>query len=189
MPSESFSQINATTYTALSRGCFYFFTISPSIWLRVRCTSPKSHSLGHGDRTCLGSGRGTWDLLYSCTFTIFLCVYTAIHLNVPPEESGFRFWLRKTKWVFIAILAPEVVVYTAFEQWILSRSFLKDLNKIVENSTDEKSKVRTILRSSILYSNILIGLGKKLRLEMLIWYGVCPVCCNGWIRSRHSTYL
>jgi hypothetical protein len=70
--------------------------------------------------------------------------------------------------VFIAILAPEVVVYTAFEQWILSRSFLKDLNKIVENSTDEKSKVRTILRSSILYSNILIGLGKKLRLEMLI---------------------
>lgn len=113
------------------------------------------------------SGRGTWDLLYSCTFTIFLCVYTAIHLNVPPEESGFRFWLRKTKWVFIAILAPEVVVYTAFEQWNLSRSFLKDLNKIVDNSTDEKSKVRTILRSSILYSNILIGLGKKLRLEML----------------------
>jgi hypothetical protein len=87
------------------------------------------------------SGRGTWELLYSCTFTIFLCVYTAIHLNVPPEESCFRFWLRKTKWVFIAILAPEVVVYTAFEQWVLSRSFLKDLNKIVDDSANEKYKV------------------------------------------------
>ena len=88
------------------------------------------------------SGRGTWNLLYSCTFTIFLCVYTAIHLNVPPEESSFRFWLRKTKWVFIAILAPEVVVYTSLEQWILSRSFLKKLNKTVDDSTDEKFKVR-----------------------------------------------
>ena len=62
------------------------------------------------------SGGGTWDLLYSCTFTIFLSVYSAIYLTVPPEESRFRFWLRKTKWVFVAILAPEIVVYTAFEQ-------------------------------------------------------------------------
>lgn len=90
------------------------------------------------------SGRGTWDLLYSCTFTIFLCVYTAIHLNVPPEEPGFRFWLRKTKWVFIAILAPEVVVYTSFEQWVLSRRFLKCLKKAVNDSTDEKYKVRAL---------------------------------------------
>jgi hypothetical protein len=113
------------------------------------------------------SGRGTWDLLYSCTFTIFLCVYTAIHLNAPPEESGFRFWLRKTKWVCIAIIAPEVVVYTSFEQWILSRGFLKDLRKIIDDSTDEKYKVRAMLCLSIFYSNILIGLGKKLQPEML----------------------
>jgi hypothetical protein len=87
------------------------------------------------------SGRGTWDLLYSCTFTIFLCVYTAIHLNIPPEESKFRFWLRKTKWVFVAIFAPEIVLYTAFEQWTLSRNFLKKLNQAVDDSTDDKFKV------------------------------------------------
>jgi hypothetical protein len=62
------------------------------------------------------TGRGTWDHLYSCTFTIFLSVYSAIHLNVPSEESRFKYWLRKTKWVFIAILGPELVVYAALKQ-------------------------------------------------------------------------
>jgi hypothetical protein len=46
--------------------------------------------------------------------------------------------------VFIAILAPEVVVYTSLEQWVLSRSFLKRLEEIVNGSTDEKYKVRAI---------------------------------------------
>lgn len=87
------------------------------------------------------SGRGTWDLLYSCTFTIFLCVYTAIHLNVPPQESKFFFWLRKSKWVLVAIFAPEIVVYTAFEQWMLSRRFLKKLNEMVDKSTNDEIKV------------------------------------------------
>jgi hypothetical protein len=63
------------------------------------------------------TGRGTWSLLYSCLFTLLLCVYTAIHMNVPPpNDTKLTFWLRKTKWVAIAIFAPELVVYTAFEQ-------------------------------------------------------------------------
>ncbi len=90
--------------------------------------------------------------------------------------------------MFVAILAPEVVVYTSFEQWMLSRSFLTELNKIVNDNADEKYKVGTIIRSSIFQSNMLIGLGKKLQLERLFRYGVCPVCCDGWIRSRYSTY-
>lgn len=59
--------------------------------------------------------RGTWDILYSCLFTLLLCVYTAIHLNVPPpDDIKFSFWLRKTKWVAIAVFAPELVVVNAF---------------------------------------------------------------------------
>jgi|ERR1700733_14498236 hypothetical protein len=87
-------------------------------------------------------GRGTWDLLYSCGFTILLCVYTAIHLNIPsPDDTKFTFWLRKTKWVAIAILAPEVVVYTAFEQWLHAKQFLARLRKAASNSEDKGIKV------------------------------------------------
>jgi hypothetical protein len=87
-------------------------------------------------------GRGTWDLLYSCGFTILLCVYTAIHLNIPsPDDTQFTFWLKKTKWVAIAILAPEVVVYTAFEQWLHAKQFLSRLRKAVKNHDDNAFKV------------------------------------------------
>jgi hypothetical protein len=93
-------------------------------------------------------GRGTWDLLYSCGFTILLCVYTAIHLNIPsPDDTKFTFWLRKTKWVAIAILAPEVVVYTAFEQWLHAKQFLTRLRKAASISEDEGFKVYLLSHS------------------------------------------
>lgn len=90
--------------------------------------------------------RGTWQILYSCVFTLVLCVYTAIHLNVPAKsDTALRFWLRKLKWVVVAIFAPEIVVYAAFEQWYLARKFLKELKEIASDSDDEKFKVSTAL--------------------------------------------
>ncbi|CZR63043.1 uncharacterized protein PAC_12940 [Phialocephala subalpina] len=87
------------------------------------------------------AGRGTWSLLYSCLFTLLLCVYTAIHLNVPPpNDTKLTFWLRKTKWVAIAIFAPELVVYTAFEQWFLAKQFMKAINEAAAKSKVEKNK-------------------------------------------------
>ena len=32
--------------------------------------------------------RGTWSLLYSCVFTLVLCVWTAIHLNIPSYHES-----------------------------------------------------------------------------------------------------
>jgi hypothetical protein len=72
------------------------------------------------------SGRGTWNLLYSCGFTLVLCVWTSIHLNVPPpHESAWLAWRRKMKWVVVALIAPEAVVFTAFQQWLTATCFLK----------------------------------------------------------------
>ncbi|KAL2070169.1 hypothetical protein VTL71DRAFT_13195 [Oculimacula yallundae] len=83
------------------------------------------------------SGRGTWGLLHSCSFTLLLCVYTAIHLNVPAYyDKEPAIWLRKAKWVGIAIFGPEIVVYAAFEQWFLARKFLRELKVIADESKD-----------------------------------------------------
>ena len=63
-------------------------------------------------------GRGTCSLLYSCLFTLFLCVYTAIHMNIPrTDESKFTPYIRHAKWVRAAIFMPELVLCTAFAQW------------------------------------------------------------------------
>jgi hypothetical protein len=78
--------------------------------------------------------RGTWGILYSCTITLGLCVYTAIHLNVPgPKDSRTRIWIRKIRWMFFALIAPEIVLCTAWTQLHKARSVCKTLNKHVSN--------------------------------------------------------
>jgi hypothetical protein len=77
------------------------------------------------------STRGTSDILWSCLATLTLCVYTAIHLNVPPPAEGhWAFYLRKTRWVAMAVFAPEIVLYTAFRQWYEARTLIKKLNEL-----------------------------------------------------------
>ena len=47
------------------------------------------------------NGRGTMDIIWSCLFTVFICVWTAVHLNVPaPTETDTTvdLWIRRIKW-------------------------------------------------------------------------------------------
>ena len=76
-------------------------------------------------------GRGTLSILYTCTFTLILCVYTAIHLNIPPAGEA-RIWqfLRKVKWAIVAIFAPEVVLFTAIYQYWSARLFCLEMDEI-----------------------------------------------------------
>jgi hypothetical protein len=76
-------------------------------------------------------GRGTWKLLYSCVFTLILCVWTAIHLNIPPAgETWIQHCTRKLKWVLIGIFVPEIVVCEAWVQWRYAKRLCKELNVV-----------------------------------------------------------
>ena len=75
------------------------------------------------------NGRGTWSLLYSCTFTLTLCVYTAVHLNIPrSKDSRWVIYGRQVKRTLIAIIAPEVVLYTALHQFTKAVKLWRTLN-------------------------------------------------------------
>ena len=74
---------------------------------------------------------GTSDILWSCLLTLTACVYTAIHLNVPPAHEGRRqFFWRKAKWVALALFAPEIVLYCALTQLLEARKFIKEMNEL-----------------------------------------------------------
>ena len=60
--------------------------------------------------------RGTFDILSTCVITMLLCVWTAVHLNVQPPGEVWRPRLRKVGWLVLALLAPEMVAYTAW--WV-----------------------------------------------------------------------
>jgi hypothetical protein len=53
--------------------------------------------------------RGTYGILSSCLITLGLCIWTAVHLNLPEQSKAKAQVWRKTKWLFIALLAPEIV--------------------------------------------------------------------------------
>jgi hypothetical protein len=87
------------------------------------------------------TGRGTWSILGSCLSTLGLCVWKSLHLNVPAmDEPDWRKYLRKLKWVVITLVAPEIVVFAGFEQWLTARQLLKRLHRIhdIRFPKDEK---------------------------------------------------
>ena len=75
--------------------------------------------------------RGTSDILWSCILTLTACVYTAIHLNVPPPQEGrWQFLWRKSKWVALALFAPEIVLYCALTQLLQALNFKNEMNEL-----------------------------------------------------------
>ena len=79
------------------------------------------------------NGRGPASLVISCLLTLVLCVWSALHLNVP-SQSDMRVYrlLVNARWIIIGMYAPELVVFTAWRQW----SSAKILGKLVHDFKD-----------------------------------------------------
>jgi hypothetical protein len=76
---------------------------------------------------------------------------------VPPKESPWTSWRRQVKWLFIAVFAPEVVLFTAFQQWLTAKLFLKELIKLSdENLSKDLEVIYFLLYSCIPASDIRI---------------------------------
>lgn len=58
--------------------------------------------------------RGTFGLFLSCVLTLFLCLWSSLHPNVPhKDETPVRRAALKLMFTLLALLAPELIVYTA----------------------------------------------------------------------------
>jgi hypothetical protein len=86
-------------------------------------------------------GRGTIQLLWSSLFTLFICLWTSLHLNLPAKDDCQTLrLLRKMKWTAIAAIAPEVVLTMAYAQWWASRRDTKKMHQFgVHNWTQVHS--------------------------------------------------
>jgi hypothetical protein len=64
------------------------------------------------------NGRGTASLVISCILTLVLCVWSALHLNVPRSNTTTLQWLwLNVRWFIVGIYCPELVVFAAWRQW------------------------------------------------------------------------
>jgi len=76
--------------------------------------------------------RGTWGIFSSCLITLFLCVYTAVHLNIPwYNESLASRCYTWAKWISVGVFAPEIMVYSAWVQWRTANQLNQAIAKIL----------------------------------------------------------
>ncbi|KAK7972258.1 hypothetical protein PG988_006392 [Apiospora saccharicola] len=84
--------------------------------------------------------RGTLQLLFSSILTISLCIYSSLHLNVPPaERSRKRHVLEKLLWASVGIFATEFVVFMALIQTYTAWRLQQDLARIRRSLLDDMS--------------------------------------------------
>lgn len=62
--------------------------------------------------------RGTWDILWLCLSTTFICTFTLLCLNIPaPTDNSWILFRRRLMWMPLAVFAPEIVLTYAAGQW------------------------------------------------------------------------
>ncbi|EIW76516.1 hypothetical protein CONPUDRAFT_64356 [Coniophora puteana RWD-64-598 SS2] len=78
--------------------------------------------------SCSDNHRSLWSIISTCLLTIFACVYTSIHPNVPSPYDGPLAILRRTAGIMLAtVLAPELMVIWAARQFLTARRFTQKM--------------------------------------------------------------
>ncbi|KAF2150490.1 hypothetical protein K461DRAFT_287323 [Myriangium duriaei CBS 260.36] len=98
------------------------------------------------------SGRGTSSLVISCLVTLVLCVWSALHLNVPNAgRTASQTFLLNVRWIITGIYAPELVVFTAWRQWcsakLLRDAASRSLSASLKTSCVDRDRQWTMVHS------------------------------------------
>ena len=105
-------------------------TLAPSIVIAIWVSNvhARNETLIHGWRP-EPQGRGTWSILWSCLATIFICTWSALHLDVPKHHGRWYLLFRKLGWMLLAAAAPEWILMVSAENFFVARDLLKNVVK------------------------------------------------------------
>ena len=74
-------------------------------------------------------GRGTWSILWSCLATIFICTWSALHLDVQERHGKWYLFVRKLGAMLLAAMAPEYFLFRSALNFFEARDLRKKLVK------------------------------------------------------------
>lgn len=80
------------------------------------------HSQFHHEPTT----RGTVNIVTTCLSTLILCVWSAVHMNIPGTRDSSRIQIvRRVAWLLCALFAPEIVAFVAWGQRQQAKAILR----------------------------------------------------------------
>ncbi|KLO14055.1 hypothetical protein SCHPADRAFT_827044, partial [Schizopora paradoxa] len=85
---------------------------------------------GHAAWVAEPSYRGTSGIALLCFSTSFICIWSAVHRDIPPHrQSTFRSLLRDTPLFLVALFAPELMTVFAIYQFATARHVTVRVNR------------------------------------------------------------
>jgi hypothetical protein len=92
--------------------------------------------------------RGTFDILWSGLFTIFICIWTVQHLNVPEQRKGrdpgwrgdlkwtWKGFFTKFMWMITTLILPEFMFAKALGERIVAQESMKEVKYMKAENAD-----------------------------------------------------
>lgn len=75
--------------------------------------------------------RGTYSIVSSCVLTLGLCMWSAIHLDIPSTSRATWQWTERCEWLFWAMILPDVIVYQALCESVAAGEVSHSLGRIL----------------------------------------------------------
>lgn len=84
--------------------------------------------------------RGTFGILSLCMSTLLICVWNALHLDIPIRRyTTARKLLVSVSWMIIAIFGPELLLFIAFNQRVAASAVTKQAIKLFSSAQREQN--------------------------------------------------
>ncbi|KAF8327809.1 uncharacterized protein EI90DRAFT_3067072 [Cantharellus anzutake] len=82
--------------------------------------------------------RTMWGIVYSCLLTVFACIWTAVHPDVPHSDGDAEFIGSRGGSVILSLVVPEWTLVPAWEEFVMSRR-ISEKYEMVEGWTSTHS--------------------------------------------------
>ncbi|PBK80272.1 hypothetical protein ARMGADRAFT_1020976 [Armillaria gallica] len=134
-----------------------FVIILILLFVTRACGAQTSPDNDKGVPACNGDQRTVWNITWSCLSTIFACTWLAVHPNVPGRnittKGAISCAIEKVKIMAITILAPEVIVGWAAEQFTVAWKLCHGRYNICPRPwTEQKNEPKLTLAHGFLFS-------------------------------------
>ncbi|KAF8327811.1 uncharacterized protein EI90DRAFT_3067085, partial [Cantharellus anzutake] len=74
----------------------------------VECNDPRNY-------------RTMWGIVYSCLLTVFACIWTAVHPNLPRTDDDASVFKSRVLLMVLSLVSPEWTLARAWAEFVISR--------------------------------------------------------------------